>query len=105
MVKQYKREALAAAHEAELELAEAALMPQWIMRSLDEMCLTPVEMKAPEDIRALRCSEHASQVVFARHLNVTTGLVGLWGRGKKRPPSASLKLSTLVEKNDWGAVA
>ena len=50
------------------------------------MCLTPVEAIAPEEIRALRLRENASQAVFARYQNVTTGLVSQWERG------ASLKL-------------
>ena len=75
------------------------------MRVFDEMCLTPVEAMSPEDIRALRLRENASQAVFARHLNVTTGLVSQWERGAKRPRGASLKLLMLVAKNGLGAVA
>ena len=105
MTKQYKSEALAAAHEAALGLAEAGLMSKRTMRKFDEMCLTPVRDMTPEDIRALRLREHASQAVFARHLNVTAGLVSQWERGEKRPRGASLKLLTLVEKNGLGAVA
>ena len=105
MTKQYKSEALAAAHEAALGLAEAGMMSKRTMRKFDEMCLTPVEDMAPEDIRALRLREHASQAVFARYLDVTTGLVSQWERGGKRPRSASLKLLTLVAKNGLGAVA
>ena len=105
MTKQYKSEALAAAHEAALGLAEAGLMSKRTMRKFDEMCLTPVKDMTPEDIRALRLREHASQAVFARYLNVTTGLVSQWERGEKRPRGASLKLLTLVEKNGLEAVA
>ena len=105
MMKQYKSEALAAAHEAALGLAEAGLMSKRTMRRFDEMCLTPVRDMTPEDIRALRLREQASQAVFARHLNVTKGLVSQWERGEKRPRGASLKLLTLVEKNGLGAVA
>ena len=105
MTKQYKSEALAAAHEAALGLAEAGLMSKRTMRKFDEMCLTPVQGMTPEDIRALRLREQASQAVFARHLNVTTGLVSQWERGEKRPRGPSLKLLTLVEKNGLGAVA
>ena len=54
---------------------------------------------------ALRLREHASQAVFARYLNVTTGLVSQWERGEKRPRGASLKLLTLVAKNGLGAAA
>ena len=105
MTKQYKSEALAAAHEAALGLAEAGLMSKRTMRRFDEMCLTPVRDMTPEDIRALRLREQASQAVFARYLNVTKGLVSQWERGEKRPRGASLKLLTLVEKNGLGAVA
>ena len=52
MTKQYKSEALAAAHEAALGLAEAGLTAKRTMRAFDEMCLTPVEEMAPEEIRA-----------------------------------------------------
>ena len=105
MTKQYRSEALAAAHAAALGLADAGLMSKRTMRKFDEMCLTPVREMTPEDIRALRLREHASQAVFARYLNVTTGLVSQWERGEKRPRGASLKLLTLVEKTGLGAVA
>ncbi len=105
MTKQYRSEALAAAHEAALGLAEAGVMSKRTMRKFDEMCLTPVEDMTPKDIRELRLREHASQAVFARYLNVTTGLVSQWERGEKRPRGASLKLLTLVAKNGLGAVA
>ena len=75
MTKQYKSEALAAAHEAAFGLAEAGVIPKMTMRAFDEMCLTPVEAMSPEDIRALRLRENASQAVFARYLNVTAGMV------------------------------
>ena len=105
MTKQYRSEALAAAHEAALGLAEAGVMSKRTMRKFDEMCLTPVEDMTPEAIRDLRLREYASQAVFARYLNVTTGLVSQWERGEKRPRGASLKLLTLVAKNGLGAVA
>ena len=105
MAKRYKSEAMAAAHEAALGLADAGLMSKLTMRAFDEMCLTPVEEMTPEDIRALRLRENASQAVFARYLNVTTGLVSQWERGEKRPRGASLKLLTLVDKNGLSAVA
>ena len=49
--------------------------------------------------------EKASQAVFARYLNVTTGLVSQWERGEKHPRGASLKLLTLVAKKGLQAVA
>ena len=75
------------------------------MKAFDRMCLIPVEDLTPEEIRAVRLRENASQTVFARYLSVTTGLVSQWERGGKRPRGASLKLLTLVAKNGLGAVA
>ena len=105
MAKQYKSDALAAAHETALGLAEAGVMAKRTMRAFDEICLTPVEAMTPEEIRELRMRENASQAVFARYLNVTTSLVSQWERGEKRPRGASLKLLTLVARNGLDAVA
>ncbi len=104
MTRQYESAALAATHEAAFGLAEAGLMSKQAMRAFDEMCLAPVKEMAPEDIRALRMRENASQTVFALHLNVTADLVSKWESGEKRPCGASLKLLTLVEKNGLGSV-
>ena len=49
MTKQYKSEALAAAHEAAMGLAEAGVMSKRTMRAFDEMCLTPKAEMAPKD--------------------------------------------------------
>ena len=53
----------------------------------------------------MREREGASQAVFARYLNVTTGLVSQWKRGEKHPQGASLKLLTLVARDGLAAVA
>lgn len=105
MTKQYKSGALAAVHETALGLRDAEVMDKQTMKAFDEMCLTPVEALTPEQIRLIRLREKASQAVFARYLNVTTGLISQWERGEKRPRGASLKLLTLVAKNGLQAVA
>ncbi len=105
MTKRYESEILASVHETALGMTEAGVMSKRTMRKFDEMCLTPVEDMTPEAIRELRLRERASQAVFARYLNVTTGLVSQWERGEKRPRGASLKLLTLVAKNGLSAVA
>ena len=105
MSKRYKSDALAAVHETAHGLAEAGVMDKQTMKDFDEMCLTPVEELTPEQIRQIRLREQASQAVFARYLNVTTGLVSQWERGAKRPRGASLKLLTLVAKKGLQAVA
>jgi putative transcriptional regulator len=105
MAKRYKSDALAAVHETALGLTEAGVMAKQTMKAFDAMCLTPVEELTPDEIRAIRLREKASQAVFARYLNVTTGLVSQWERGEKRPRGASLKLLTLVAKKGLRAVA
>lgn len=105
MGKQYRSKALATIHETALGLHEAGVMDKRTMKAFDEMCLTPVKTLSPDQIRAIRLREKASQAVFARYLNVTTGLVSQWERGEKHPRGASLKLLTLVAKNGLQAVA
>jgi len=96
---------MASIHETAEGLHSAGVMDKRTMRGFDELCLTPVRPFAPEEIRALRLREGASQAVFARYLNVTTGLVSQWERGEKHPQGASLKLLALVSKNGLQAVA
>jgi DNA-binding transcriptional regulator YiaG len=72
-----------AVHEVALGLAEAGAISKRRLRDFDALCLTPMEPFSPEEIRALRLRENASQAVFALHLNVTTGLVRQWERGEK----------------------
>jgi putative transcriptional regulator len=105
MAMKYKSGALAAVHETALGLHDAGAMDKQTMKAFDTMCLTPVKPLTPEQIRRIRHREKASQAVFARYLNVTTGLVSQWERGEKHPRGASLKLLTLVAKNGLQAVA
>ncbi|ANE57950.1 DNA-binding transcriptional regulator [Methylomonas sp. SURF-1] len=105
MKKQYRSRLMASVHETAEGLHEAGVMDKRTMRKFDELCLTPINPLQPEEIRALRLRERASQAVFARHLNVTTGLVSQWERGEKHPKGASLKLLSLVAKNGLEAIA
>ena len=81
MGKKYRSDALAAVHETAFGLTEAGVMDKRTMKVFDEMCLTPVEELTAKQIRQIRMREKASQAVFARYLNVTTGLVSQWERG------------------------
>lgn len=103
--KQYRSELMASVHETAEGLHAAGLMDKRTMREFDELCLTPVRVLRPSEIRALRLREGASQAVFARYLNVTTGLVSQWERGAKRPQGASLKLLSLVAQKGLATVA
>ncbi len=105
MTKQYRSETMAAIHETAEGLHSIGLMDKQTMRRFDDACLTPVRPLSAAEIRALREREGASQAVFARYLNVTTGLVSQWERGEKHPQGASLKLLSLVAKNGLNTVA
>ncbi len=103
--KQYRSKLMASVHETAEGLHAAGLMEKRTLREFDELCLTPIQQLGPEEIRALRLREGASQAVFARYLNVTTGLVSQWERGAKRPQGASLKLLSLVAQKGLANVA
>jgi putative transcriptional regulator len=105
MKKQYRSPLMASIHETAEGLHSIGLMEKRTMREFDDLCLTPVRSFEPDEIRALRLREGASQAVFARYLNVTTSLVSQWERGEKHPQGASLKLLTLVALNGLQAVA
>ena len=105
MARQYRSDALAAVHETAAGLHEAGVIDRSSMKAFDELCLTSIAPLTASQIRRLRLREKASQAVFARYLNVTTGLVSQWERGEKHPRGASLKLLTLVAKNGLQSVA
>ncbi|HEX3466917.1 MAG TPA: DNA-binding transcriptional regulator [Candidatus Elarobacter sp.] len=105
MNKQYRSRTAAVVHETVEELYAAGLVDKQTMRKFDESCLTPVRQMSPEEIRAVREREGASQAVFARYLNVSPGIVSQWERGEKRPAGATLKLLSLVRKNGLAAVS
>jgi putative transcriptional regulator len=96
---------MAAVHETASGHYDAGLMDKRTMREFDKKYLTPVVPMPPEQIQKIREHEQVSQAVFARHLNVTTGLISQWERGKKNPAGASLKLLTLVLTKGLDAIA
>ena len=105
MKKTYRDELAGAIHEMATGIYEAGLMPKSTMREIEELCLTPAEKLSPDEIKAIREEALVSQAVFARHLNVTTGIVSQWERGEKSPGGSSLKLLTLVKTKGLGCIA
>jgi putative transcriptional regulator len=53
----------------------------------------------PRDIRAIRLSLNASQVLFAAFLNVSANTIRSWEQGTRRPQGADLKLLAIAKKN------
>ncbi len=103
-VETYRSEALAAAHEAARDLHQAGGIDKLTMRKFDLMCLTLVEQLSAKEIQALREAAGVSQGVFARALNVPSGLISQWERGERRPSGPSLKLLALVRAKGFDAI-
>jgi putative transcriptional regulator len=102
--KNYRSEALGAAHEAARDLYRVGGIDKVTMRKFDLMCLTLVERLSAAEIQALREAAGVSQGVFARVLNVQPGLVSQWERGERRPSGPSLKLLALVKAKGFDAI-
>ena len=105
MAKKYRSEAFAAIHETMEALHGVGAIDKQTMRGFDDACLTPVQIFAPEEIKAIRAREHISQPVFARYLNVSKNLISDWERGVKKPGGPALRLLTLIHKKGLQAVA
>lgn len=101
----YGSPALAAIHEAAEDLHKAGMIDNKTMREFDEDCLTPILELSPTVIRKIRKQASISQSVFARHLNVTTGVVSKWERGEKQPRGPAAKLLSLAAKNGIASIA
>ena len=94
-----------AIHETMRGAHSVGVIDKRTMREFDTLCLSAVEDLSPDEIRALREREKASQAVFASYLNVTTNLVSKWERGQKRPSGAALKLLSIVKAKGLDALA
>lgn len=103
--KKYRSPVVAAIHKTVEDLRAARVLNKTTLRRFDEACLTPVRPLSPAKIRRIREREGASQAVFARYLNVSTGIVSQWERGEKHPAGASLKLLTIVDKKGLLTIA
>lgn len=105
MKKTYKSEIAGAMHEMMTDFHEIGLVSKSTMREFDELCLTPIEKLAPDEIKAVREGACASQTVFARYLGVTPGLVSQWERGERKPSGPALKLLNLVKNKGLDCIA
>lgn len=60
---------------------------------------SPAKPLRPREIRAIRESIHASQVKFAKLLNVSPNTVESWEQGVRQPRHAALKLLAIAQRH------
>jgi len=63
-----------------------------------ELPVPPTKVK-PSEIKQIRQSLHANQVLFAKALNVSPNAVRSWEQGTRHPNGAALKLLVIARKN------
>lgn len=92
-------------HETAQGLHAAGTMDAITMREFDALCLAPVQIYSPSQIKALRLRFKASQAVFAAYLNTSTSTVQKWEQGQKQPNGPSLKLLNLADRKGLDILA
>ena len=102
MNKRKKLSIAEAVHEQATNLYKAGAINKTTMREFDELC--EVDRLSPKDIQGIRSQLHLSQAVFAKHMNVTTGVVSKWERGDLIPRGPALKLLTIVRHKGLSAI-
>lgn len=96
---------LDAVHATARGLHAADAIDQVTMREFDQLCLKPVPLLRPAEIKRIRESANVSRAVFAAILNTSKSSVQKWEIGQKRPTGTALKLLHLVQKNGLEAVS
>ena len=92
-------------HESAKDLHDCGLLTDQTMREFDALCLPPIKDFTPAQIKKLRKRNHASQPVFAAHINTTTSTVQKWEQGQKKPSRLALKLLNLVDRHGLDLMA
>ena len=91
-------------HEGAKDLRDAGLMKEVTLREFDALCLPPVKVYTPSQIKRIRRKTKSSQAVFAAYLNTSPSTVQKWEIGGKKPNGPSLKLLNLVDKKGLDAL-
>lgn len=92
-----KSKILRAVHDTVTDLHDAGAIPTTTLRRFDKLCLPPLKVLGPEEIRHLRETFHLSQAVFAAYLNTSLSTIQKWEIGAKRPNNIALKMLNLVK--------
>ena len=85
-------------HETAKGLHKAGVMNTQTMREFEALCLTPVKIYTPEQIKSIRLKNQVSQAVFAAYLNTSLSTIQQWEQGGKQPHGLALRLLDLIER-------
>ena len=72
--------------------------------TFDASAIVPAPVLGPEEIKALREREGASQAVLAMHLGIATATLSQWESGRRKPDGPALRLLSLIERHGLGHV-
>ena len=103
-MKKYRSDISESVHKGVSNLHRLGFVDPATMRRFDQSCLTSIEDFGPEEIKALREREGASQAVLATYLGVATGTLSQWERGARKPDGPARKLLTLAKTNGLGYI-
>ena len=103
-MKEKHEDILTVVHETAKGLHVAGIMDEVTMREFDALCLPPVKIYEPHEIKQIRLRYRVSQAVFAAYLNVSKTSVASWESGGKKPGPAAIKLLNLVDRKGIEAV-
>lgn len=92
-------------HETAQDFFDSGVMKEQTMREFDAMCLPPVKLYTPAQIKMIRTRNKASQAVFAAYLNTSPSTIQKWEQGQKKPNGLALKLLNLIDRRGLNILA
>jgi putative transcriptional regulator len=102
--KQPKSRLLEAVHDTACDLNQLGFIDKHTMREYDLLCIEPVSVYSPKQIRCLRERYRLSQAVLASVLNTSLSTIQKWEIGDKHPSGPSLKLLNILDRKGLEAV-
>lgn len=97
MKKKKPNKILETMHKTAKNFHAAGLMDATTMSEFDALCLPPVKVYSPAQIKKLRHRFNVSQPVFAAYLNTSPNTIKQWEQGDRKPNSIALKLLNLID--------
>jgi putative transcriptional regulator len=94
----HKSRLLEAVHETAKDLNACGFIDKRALNRYAALCVEPVPLYTPEQIRTLRDRYRISQAVLASILNISLSTIQKWEIGEKHPGGPSLKLLSILDR-------